>query len=64
MVEELLKTKKHNIVVLDNLQKGHRNAVVGGEFIEGGLGRCRPSRQGLLPSTPLTPLSTRRRIVL
>ena len=37
VVEELLKTKKHNIVVLDNLQKGHRNAVVGGEFIEGDL---------------------------
>ena len=36
MVEELLKTNKHNIVVLDNLQKGHREAVLGGTFIEGG----------------------------
>ncbi|NLA58687.1 MAG: UDP-glucose 4-epimerase GalE [Firmicutes bacterium] len=37
VVEELLKTKKHNIVVLDNLQKGHREAVLGGKFIEGDL---------------------------
>ncbi|HHV93823.1 MAG TPA: UDP-glucose 4-epimerase GalE [Firmicutes bacterium] len=37
VVEELLKTNKHNIVVLDNLQKGHREAVLGGTFIEGDL---------------------------
>ena len=27
----------HNAVTLDNLQKGHREAVVGGKFVEGDL---------------------------
>ncbi|NMB46881.1 MAG: UDP-glucose 4-epimerase GalE [Firmicutes bacterium] len=37
VVEELLKTGKHRVVVLDNLQKGHRDALLGGEFVEGDL---------------------------
>ena len=37
VVEELLKTGKHQIVTLDNLQKGHPEAVLGGEFIKGDL---------------------------
>ncbi|NLJ25213.1 MAG: UDP-glucose 4-epimerase GalE [Firmicutes bacterium] len=37
VVEELLKTGQHKVVVLDNLQKGHRESLLGGEFIEGDL---------------------------
>lgn len=37
VVEELLKTGQHQIVVLDNLQKGHPEAVLGGEFVQGDL---------------------------
>lgn len=37
VIEELLKAKKHRIVTLDNLQKGHPKAVLGGELIEGDL---------------------------
>jgi UDP-glucose 4-epimerase len=37
VVEELIKTKQHNVLVLDNLQKGHRESLLGGKFIEGDL---------------------------
>ena len=37
VVEELLKTGDHRVVILDNLQKGHRESLLGGEFIEGDL---------------------------
>jgi UDP-glucose 4-epimerase len=37
VVEELLKAGDHKVVVLDNLQKGHRESLLGGEFIEGDL---------------------------
>jgi len=37
VVEELLKTGKHEVVVLDNLQKGHRASVQGGIFVQGDL---------------------------
>lgn len=37
VVEELMKTGQHNVVVLDNLQKGHRESLLGGEFVEGDL---------------------------
>ena len=37
VVEELLKIRQHKIVVLDNLQKGHRESLLGGEFIKGDL---------------------------
>ena len=37
MVKDLLDTG-HDVVTLDDLSTGHRELVVGGEFIEGGLG--------------------------
>ena len=37
VVEELLKTGKHRVVIFDNLQKGHPEAVLGGEFVQGDL---------------------------
>lgn len=37
VVEELLKIGKHQVVVLDNLRKGHRESLLGGEFIKGDL---------------------------
>ncbi|GAB6138570.1 UDP-glucose 4-epimerase GalE [Halanaerobaculum tunisiense] len=36
VVKELLATK-HQVIVYDNLQKGHQEAVVGGEFVQGDL---------------------------
>jgi len=35
-VKELV-DKKYQVIVLDNLQKGHREAVLGGEFVQGDL---------------------------
>jgi UDP-glucose 4-epimerase len=37
MVKDLLDTG-HDVVTLDDLSTGHRDLVVGGEFIKGGLG--------------------------
>lgn len=37
IVKELLDTE-HNVFIIDNLQKGHVNSVLGGKFIRGDLG--------------------------
>jgi UDP-glucose 4-epimerase len=37
MVKDLLDTG-HDVVILDDLSTGHRELVIGGEFVEGGLG--------------------------
>ena len=39
MVAELLENN-HEVVILDNLEKGHKDAILGGKFYKGDLRDC------------------------
>ncbi len=40
-----LAANKHKVIVLDNLVKGHRQAVAGGRFVKGDLANCETLNQ-------------------